>query len=422
MGQEWISTTLLALIAVSAALRVSLNGRQIGYLQRQRRTLPRGASRPHAEERALDTTIARARTAIGGIVAETAALTWLIAAGVADLEAIARTAAMGPVATAALLVSAVVVVRGAVRLGETSVNVFAIDRRAGLGAPPVGVFVADAAKRALVAGSYAAILASAVAALMESAVILWWLWAWAFWYAAFFARMWLGPFLDVRVFYPATPLADPLLAERLRHLLERCELALTEIRVIGASARTRRANASIQGFGKRKRIVLHDTLLKELDHSEVEAVVAHEAGHARRRHIPRYLIGAGVCGLAAAAGLAAAGPWLGATTAVRLANFTIALPALGLFLRPIASAFLRRWEFEADEFAASHVGAHRMADALRKLYAANANAQRSEPIYTLFFASHPEPAQRLERLSLPQPNSSASDSANSRSALVPLSR
>ncbi|HEY0835520.1 MAG TPA: M48 family metalloprotease, partial [Azospirillum sp.] len=192
--------------------------------------------------------------------------------------------------------------------------------------------------------------------------------------------------------------ADARLAGRLQRLLERCGLRLAEVRVIDASRRTRRANASVVGFGSARRIMLHDTLLERLDADEIEAVVAHEAGHARHRHITRYLAGMGITGLAAFAALAWLGPALGASVGERLALFVLALPLVGLFLRPLAVAVLRGWEYQADAFAVRRTSAAALGRALTKLYAANANAPSGDPLHAAFHAAHPEPAQRLGRL------------------------
>jgi len=351
--------------------------------------------------------------ALAGIIAELAAFTWLAAAGIDTLDRLGQSARLQPVVAAGLLVGAVLLARGTIRLGVQAVNTFAVDAKAGLGRPPIGLFVADSGKGLLLAAGYALPMTAAVAALMEAAPDLWWLWAWSLWFATFVARTWLRPVFETQLFHTASRTEDPLLVASLARLLQRCGLQLAEVRIIDASRRSRRANASVHGFGKAKRILLHDTLLTELSPAEVEAVVAHEAGHARRRHILRYVMGAGAAGLVAAIGLATAGPWLGTTTSVRLAMFVIALPFLGFFLRPLALWALRRWELEADEFAVSHVGADAMAGALTKLYAANASAPGSDPIYAMFYASHPEPAQRLERLSAPRPDCMASFSTNS---------
>jgi len=395
-----VTAILLALATSWTALLVWLNRRQAAHLC----TLGAGAGAGAGEGwldaasacTAIDVTLARTRLTIAGTLAEGAVVALLLGGGVAALDGLF--AAFGPVAGAVALVVAVVAARGAVRLAVQAVGVFGIDARHGLNRASPGLFLADAAKRAALSAALGLPALAAVAWLADRGGRAWWLWAWGLWFAVAVLRTAVQPLVAATVLNRSAPLADARLAGRLEALLTRCGLRLGAVRVVDASRRTRRANASVVGFGAARRIMLHDTLLERLAEDEVEAVVAHEAGHARHHHVARYLAGMAATGFAAFAAFAALGPVLGGSVGERLAVFVLVLPLVGLFLRPVAVRILRGWEYQADAFAARNTSAEALSRALVKLYAANANAPGGDPLHAAFHASHPEPAQRLARL------------------------
>jgi len=389
-----VTAVLLALAVAWTALLVWLNLRQAAHLRRP--GAGEGWLDAVAGRTAIGVTLARARLTVAGTLAEGAVVALLLGGGVPVLDRLFGAA--GPVAGAVALAVVVVTLRGAVRLAVQAAGVFGIDARYGLNRATPGLFLADAGKRALLVAVPGLPVLAAVAWLMVAGGPVWWLLAWTVWFAVAVVRTALQPLVAATLLNTSTPLVDVRLAGRLEALLERCGLRLAEVRVVDASRRTRRANASVVGFGAARRIMLHDTLLERLAEDEVEAVVAHEAGHARHHHVARYLGGMAVTGFAAFATLAALGPMLGESAGERLAVFILALPLAGLFLRPIAVRVLRGWEYQADAFAARRTSAAALSRALAKLYAANANAPGGDPLHAAFHATHPEPAQRLKRL------------------------
>jgi STE24 endopeptidase len=238
----------------------------------------------------------------------------------------------------------------------------------------------------------------AAAVLIERNVPMWWLAAWIIWISLLTLDHALRPLVQTRLLYSAARLRDEPLAASIAHLLGRCGLRLGRVHVVDASRRTRRANASVHGLGRTKHIYLHDTLLERLGRDEVLAVVAHEAGHARHRHVLQHLAALALLGLAGAGGASLLSDSLEGSTAERLAMMVLIMPWAAYLVRPIMLGLSRRFEYEADAFAAAHVGASAMARALERLYAANAGVATSDPIYMTFHASHPAPRERLGRL------------------------
>jgi STE24 endopeptidase len=162
-------------------------------------------------------------------------------------------------------------------------------------------------------------------------------------------------------------------------------------------------------MGRARRIVFYDTLLNRLEGPEVEAVLAHELGHFRRRHITQRIVvsflisGAGLWLLAWLSGQVWFYHGLGVTPAadaeaLALVLFFLAAPVFTFVLKPLASLASRRHEFEADRFAAEHSSARDLVAALVKLYEDNAATLTPDPLHSAFYDSHPPAAIRVGRL------------------------
>ena len=167
-----------------------------------------------------------------------------------------------------------------------------------------------------------------------------------------------------------------------------------------ASRRTRRANASVHGLGRQKHIYLHDTLIQRLGADEILAVVAHEAGHARLSHVQQYLAALAILGLAAALAISVLYDRLDGSVAERLAMIILLIPSASFCVRPILFKLSRRFEYEADAFAADRIGPQPMIRALEQLYASNAGVPSADTLYVAFHASHPVACHRLASLRL----------------------
>jgi STE24 endopeptidase len=242
--------------------------------------------------------------------------------------------------------------------------------------------------------------------LMRTAGTAWWLYAWLAWLAFTLALTWAFPAFIAPLFNRFTPLADSELARRIEALLQRCGFRSKGIFVMDGSRRSSHGNAYFTGVGNAKRIVFFDTLIHALEPPEIEAVLAHELGHFRKHHVRKRLAISFALALAGFAllGWLAQQPWFYAALGARpsphmaLLLFMLAAPVFTFPLTPVASAFSRRHEFEADAYAVEHSDAQCLARALVKLYRDNATTLTPDPVHSRFYDSHPPAPIRVARL------------------------
>jgi len=241
---------------------------------------------------------------------------------------------------------------------------------------------------------------------MRTAGVAWWLYAWLAWVAFTLALTWAFPTLIAPLFNKFTPLADAALRERIEALLERCGFHSKGIFVMDGSRRSGHGNAYFTGLGNAKRIVFFDTLIESLEPVEIEAVLAHELGHFRRKHVRKRLA---LAVALAFAGFALLG-WLVGTTwfyaalgvqpspHMALLLFMLVAPVFTFPLTPLGSWLSRRHEFEADAYAVAQADGRSLAQALVKLYRDNATTLTPDPLHSTFYDSHPPAPIRVARL------------------------
>jgi STE24 endopeptidase len=242
---------------------------------------------------------------------------------------------------------------------------------------------------------------------MERSGDTWWLYAWLVWVAFSVLMTWAWPTFIAPLFNKFSPLTDGTLKERTEALLARCGFASKGVYVMDGSRRSVHGNAYFTGVGRAKRIVFFDTLIERLQAAEVEAVLAHELGHFRLHHVRWRLILSLAFGLAGLALLGLLASWPDFYRALGVAApsghaalllFMFVLPAFTFFLTPLGAWWSRRHEFQADAFAAEHADAHRLAEALVKLYRDNATTLTPDPLHSAFYDSHPPALVRIDRL------------------------
>jgi STE24 endopeptidase len=204
-----------------------------------------------------------------------------------------------------------------------------------------------------------------------------------------------------------SPMQDEALKGRIERLLARCGFRAQGLFVMDGSRRSSHGNAYFTGFGRSKRIVFFDTLLARLDHAEIEAVLAHELGHFKHKHVLKRIawMFAASLGFFWLLGSLMTHEWfyssLGVqtpSTAMALLLFFLVMPVFTFLLQPLLGFYSRRHEFEADRYAAQNASAAELKQALIKLYKDNASTLTPDPLHSIFYDSHPPAAARIARL------------------------
>ena len=418
MSASLFTTAFVVALLASLGVRFWLAARQVAHVRAHRDATPAAfADRVDttSHRKAADYTVAKQQfgmleTAVDAVVLIAitlgGGLAWLFTA----TEALPMPAILRDLA----LLIGVALIGGVVGLPFSWWRTFRIEERFGFNRTTMAVWLGDLAKGIAVGAVLGLPLASLVLWLMRSAGAWWWLYAWLAWMAFQLLVLVLYPTVIAPLFNRFSPLPAGDARERIENLLARCGFRASGLFVMDGSRRSGHGNAYFTGFGRAKRVVFFDTLLTRLVPEEIEAVLAHELGHFRRRHVIKRIAWSALLSLALLALLAwlAAAPWfyagLGipeldvaaamARPGVALALFMLALPVFTFALAPLSAAYSRRHEFEADQFAAEHASARALIAALTKLYEDNAATLTPDPLHSAFYDSHPPAAIRVARL------------------------
>ena len=284
---------------------------------------------------------------------------------------------------------------------------FVVEAKFGFNKMTWRLVVTDIAKQTVLAVLIGAPLLLTVFWLMSAMGEHWWWYVWLFWLGFNLLVMLLYPTVIAPLFNKFSPLPESDLKQRITGLLERCGFTAKGLFVMDGSKRSAHGNAYFTGLGRAKRIVFFDTLIDKLQPAEVEAVLAHELGHFKHRHIWKRIAMMAVIslGLLWLLGQLIAEPWfyqgLGVatpSTAMALLLFSQVLPVFLFPITPLGSILSRRHEYEADAYAASHANAEALVTALVSLYRDNATTLTPDPLHSLFYDSHPPASLRIARL------------------------
>jgi STE24 endopeptidase len=408
---EWLTPLFVFAVLAGLAVELWLAQRQAATVARHRGVVPEAfAASISADEhaKAADYTLAKLRLGrISSVVDALLVLALTVGGGIAAIDALWRRSHLAEPWLGVLVIASVVLVIRLVSLPLSLWHTFGLEARFGFNRTTVGLYLSDLAKSLALAVVLGGPLLLAMLWLMERAGRWWWLAAWCLWLAVMLVMAWAWPAFIAPLFNRFVPLADQALKTRIEALLTRCGFTSKGVFVVDSSRRSSHGNAYFTGIGRHKRIVFFDTLLGTLGHGEVEAVLAHELGHFRLKHVRKRLL---VSVAGAFAGLALLG-WLTGqpgfyralgvpipSSHAALLLFMLAVPAFAFFVTPLASLWSRRHEFAADEFARVHASADELAAALVKLHRDNASTLTPDPLYVAFYYSHPPPLVRITRL------------------------
>lgn len=359
-------------------------------------------------QKAADYTRAKVRLRfIDYVVSTVLLLIWTYGGGLDLLDSAWRSTGLGPVWLGVGFILSVFALMSILELPLDAYQTFSLEQRFGFNKMTVKTFIGDILKNSLVFLVIGTPLLAVVLWIMLNAGTLWWMYVWLTWMTFSIFMMWAYPAFIAPLFNRFRPLEDEALRDRILRLLDRNGFESNGIFVMDGSARSTHGNAYFTGLGSNKRIVFFDTLLNDLTHEEIEAVLAHELGHFKCRHIIKRMTLIAAISLA---GLALLGwlidePWfytgLGIDTAsvhMALTLFMMIAPVFMFYLQPVFSHISRRHEFEADDFAAGQAHTRNLIQALVKLYKGNANTLTPDPLYSAFHDSHPPAPIRIAHL------------------------
>lgn len=419
------STVFLAMLALTTALRVWLALRQMRHVAAHRAAVPgEFADRiPLADhQKAADYTAAKLRLGLGELAVDVSLLLVFTFGGLlAAFDAFWRTQfADSPYLYGLALFASVGVTGFLVGLPFALYRTFRLEADFGFNKMTPGLFVADLVKQTILTVLIGAPLLLLVLWLMDAMGSQWWLYVWMTWLAFNLLVLLLYPTVIAPLFNKFTPLAEGEVKQRIEALLARCGFASSGLFVMDGSKRSAHGNAYFTGFGRSKRIVFFDTLIEKLAPGEVEAVLAHELGHYKRRHIVKRIVVMSALSLALLwllgqiidqswfyEGLkVGSGSTAQGNTAMALILFSLVLPVFAFPFGPLMSWHSRQHEFEADAYAAQQADGGELVVALVKLYRDNAATLTPDPLHSLFYDSHPPASVRiahLKSLSRPEP-------------------
>ncbi|WP_114638977.1 M48 family metallopeptidase [Polynucleobacter necessarius] len=405
---------LIAFIA-SFGLRHWLSQRQIRHVSDHRNAVPTDFAEKVSlteHQKAADYTIAKLRLGIleNGVSA-IILIGFTLCGGLQILNlALLQWLGVGITQQIALLIS-IVIISGMIDLPFSWYKQFHLEERFGFNRMDKKLFFVDLIKGALVGGVIGIPLLWVILSLMATAGDLWWLWAWGVLTVFSLLMQWIFPTFIAPLFNKFQALEDGPLKTQIESLLTRCDFASQGLFVMDGSKRSAHGNAFFAGMGKAKRIVFFDTLIEKLNPGEVEAVLAHELGHFKCKHIRKRLLVSFALsfGMFALLGWISTQVWFytdlgvmpnlnGYNGGLALALFMLVSPVFSFFFTPLGSLASRKHEYEADGFAAEKSSAKDLISALVKLYQDNASTLTPDPIYTAFYSSHPPAPLRIAHL------------------------
>jgi STE24 endopeptidase len=401
---------IIALI-ISYSVQFWLSKRQAAYVKSHRSAVPEAFKNSvslEAHQKAADYTIAKGKLGdIDSIIGVIVLLLLTVGGGInaafelwASFDLSPRIAGIGAIATLFLVMHLI-------DLPTSIYQTFVIEEKFGFNKSTPKQFIKDQFLQLALSAAIGLPLLALILWIMDSIGSLWWLWTWVVLISFSLLMSWLYPTVIAPLFNKFTPMQEGALKDRIQGLLARCGFNSQGIFIMDGSKRSGHGNAYFTGLGNNKRIVFFDTLVNSLEDEELEAVLAHELGHFKCKHVIKMLIATSLMSLISLAilgwlineqwfytGLGVQQP----SNAAALLLFTLVSPVFTFFMQPVMAYFQRKFEFEADDFASKNAQASKMISGLVKLYEENASTLTPDPLYSAFHYSHPPAAIRIAHL------------------------
>jgi STE24 endopeptidase len=407
-----LNLLFVALLALTTVTRIWLGSRHIDFILGHRNRVPEAFAKNislEAHQKAADYTSAKTKLALIETLAQAVLLLILtLGHGLQVIDnAWQNLLASHEMLRGALVILSALIISSTIDLPFDYYKTFVIDARFGFNKMTRSMFITDLIKQSILGILLGAPILFAALWLMQGAGQYWWLYLWVVWSAFNLLVLAIYPTFIAPMFNKFTPLEDEALKKRIEALLKKCGFQSQGLFVMDGSARSSHGNAYFTGFGKNKRVVFFDTLLERLNADEIEAVLAHELGHFKHKHVIKRIA---MMFFVSFVGLALLG-WLNQQTwfytglgvdtpssYMALILFLLVSPVFLFVLRPIMASYSRQNEFEADAYAAKHASAKHLVKALVKLYRDNASTLTPDPLHSAFYDSHPPASIRIEKL------------------------
>ena len=410
-----MTLTLAAVLVANLLTKLWLSNRQVRHVAQHRATVPAAFAQTislEAHQKAADYTLAKARVGVIDLGLDAVTLmAWTLLGGLDMLNQVTLHWLGEGMGQQIGLVVSFILIGSLISLPLSLYQTFGIEQRFGFNNTTPKLWLSDLVKALLVGMVLGLPILWVVLWLMQAGGSLWWLYTWVALVAYQLFVMWIAPNVIMPLFNKFTPLEDATLKARVTALMTRSGFTAKGFFVMDGSRRSAHSNAFFTGFGAAKRVVFFDTLLAQLNGDEMEAVLAHELGHFKHRHILKMMTTNFATSLV---GLALLG-WLsqqiwfytglgvmpnvnGNNSALALLLFMLVLPLFTFFVSPLSARRSRKFEFEADAYAVANSDGKALANALLKLYQDNASTLTPDPWYVAFYYSHPPASQRLARM------------------------
>ena len=410
-----MTLTLAALLVANLLTKLWLSGRQVRHVAQHRDQVPAAFAHTislDAHQKAADYTLAKARVGVADLGLDAITLmAWTLFGGLDLLNQVTLNWMGEGMGQQIALVVSFTLIGGLIGLPLSLFQTFGIEQRFGFNNTTPKLWVSDMLKGLLVGMVLGLPILWLVLWLMQAGGALWWFYTWAALVAYQLFVMWIAPNVIMPLFNKFTPLEDATLKERVTALMTRSGFTAKGFFVMDGSRRSAHSNAFFTGFGAAKRVVFFDTLLAKLNGDEMEAVLAHELGHFKHRHILKMMATSFATSLAGLAllgwvsqqvwfytGLGVMPNLSGNNSALALLLFMLVLPLFTFYVSPLSARRSRQFEFEADAYAVANSDGKALANALLKLYQDNASTLTPDPWYVAFYYSHPPASQRLTRM------------------------
>jgi STE24 endopeptidase len=401
----------LSFLAASVLVRLWLTQRQISHIRAHHDSVPAAfADRISLQDhqRAADYSCSKLRVGRVMLAWETLwLLLWTLGGGINLIDQWWGGLDYSPLLAGIGVILSLTLLSSLLDLPFSLYLTFVIEERFGFNKTTLATWLVDLIKTAALVLILGVPLLAAILWLMNQAGVYWWIYAWLLWMGFSLTMIWAYPAFIAPLFNKFSLLDNASLRARIEDLLNRCGFRSQGVFVVDGSRRSSHGNAYFTGFGKNKRIVFYDTLLESLSEDEVEAVLAHELGHYKRKHINKSLLLSSVISFAGFAILAwlMRSDWFYSSLGVEtpsthaaLLLFMLVMPVFSYFISPLFSAMSRKHEFEADEFAHSNSDYRALISALVSLYRDNASTLTPDPLHSMFYDSHPPASIRISHL------------------------